>query len=420
MAWNEPGNKGNGNDPWGGGNGSGGNGSGGNGGGRRGNDQGPPDLDEMIRKLSKTVNGLLGGKGGSGSGGSGSGGSGGSVSSGASVGLLGGLVVLAAVVWAALGFYTVDEAERAVVLRFGEIQDEVVLPGLRWNPPLIDQVEKVNISRVNTRSYASDMLTTDENIVTVSISVQFIVADPMSYVVMVRDPQLGLDQAVESAVRHVVGSTTMDRVLTQGRADVAAEVRTRAQSYMEAYGTGIMITQVNVENAQPPMAVQAAFDDVIRAREDEQRAQNQALAYANRVIPEARGEAQRIIEQANAYRDQVIARAEGEASRFEQLLTEYERAPEVTRERLYIDAIQEVLSNTSKVLVDVEGGNNMMFLPLDRMMQGVTDITESTSRLQLNAQQIRELADQVGRELSSQSTTGDRARVETVPARGPR
>jgi membrane protease subunit HflK len=319
-----------------------------------------------------------------------------------------------------MGFYTVDEAERAVVLRFGEIQDEVVLPGLRWNPPLIDRVEKVNISRVNTRSYASDMLTTDENIVTVAISVQFIVADPMDYVVMVRDPQLGLDQAVESAVRHVVGSTTMDRVLTQGRADVAAEVRARAQRYMEAYSTGILITQVNVENAQPPMAVQASFDDVIRAREDEQRAQNQALAYANRVIPEARGEAQRIIEQANAYRDQVIARAQGEASRFEQLLTEYERAPEVTRERLYIDAIQEVLSNTSKVLVDVEGGNNMMFLPLDRMMQGVTESAAGGSRLQLNAQQIRDLADQVGRELSSQSTAGDRARVQTIPARGPR
>lgn len=409
MAWNEPGNKGNGNDPWGG-----------NGGGRRGNDQGgPPDLDEVIRKLSKTLNGLLGGKGSNSSGGSGSG-SGGSVSGGASVGLLGGLIVLAAVVWAALGFYTIDEAERGVVLRFGKIQEEVVLPGLRWNPPLIDQVEKVNISRVNTRSYSSDMLTTDENIVTVAISVQFVVADPMAYAVMVRDPQLGLDQAVESAVRHVVGSTTMDRVLTQGRADVAAEVRNRAQSYMEAYSTGIMITQVNVENAQPPIAVQAAFDDVIRAREDEQRAQNQALAYANRVIPEARGEAQRIIEQANAYRDQVIARAQGEASRFEQLLTEYSRAPEVTRERLYIDAIQEVLSNTSKVLVDVEGGNNMMFLPLDRMMQGVTDATDATSRLQLNSQQIRDLADQVNRELSSQSTTGDRARVQTVPARGPR
>ncbi|MBU2098102.1 MAG: FtsH protease activity modulator HflK [Gammaproteobacteria bacterium] len=409
MAWNEPGNKGNGNDPWGG------NGGGGRRGG--GNDQGPPDIDELIRNLSKKFNSLLGGKGGSGSGGSGSGGS---ASGGASAGLLGGLVVLAAVVWAALGFYTVDEAERGVVLRFGEIQDEVVLPGLRWNPPLIDRVEKVNISRVNTRSYSSDMLTTDENIVTVAISVQYIVEDPMAYAVMVRDPQLGLDQAVESAVRHVVGGTTMDRVLTQGRADVAAEVRTRAQSYMETYGTGIMITQVNVENAQPPVAVQPAFDDVIRAREDEQRAQNQALAYANRVIPEARGEAQRIIEQANAYRDQVIARAEGEASRFEQLLTEYERAPGVTRERLYIDAIQEVLANTSKVLVDVEGGNNMMFLPLDRMMQGTTNTSLTASGLQLNSQQLRDLADQVSRELSSQSTSADRARVQTVPARGPR
>lgn len=409
MAWNEPGNKGNGNDPWGG------NGGGGR---RGGNDQGPPDIDELIRNIGKKFNGLLGGKGGSGSGGSGSGGSAGG--GGASAGLLGGLVVLAAVVWAALGFYTVDEAERGVVLRFGEIQEEVVLPGLRWNPPLIDRVEKVNISRVNTRAYSSDMLTTDENIVTVAISVQFIVQDPMAYAVMVRDPQLGLDQAVESAVRHVVGGTTMDRVLTQGRADVAAEVRTRAQSYMEAYGTGILITQVNVENAQPPIAVQPAFDDVIRAREDEQRAQNQALAYANRIIPEARGEAQRLIEQANAYRDQVIASSQGEAARFEQLLTEYEQAPGVTRERLYIDAIQEVLANTSKVLVDVDGGNNMMFLPLDRMMQGTTNPAITPTGLPLNSQQMRELVDQVGRELSSQSTSVDRARVQTVPARGSR
>ena len=403
MAWNEPGNKGNGNDPWGG-----------NGGGRRGNDQGPPDLDELIRNLSKKVNGLLGGKGGSSSG------SGGSSSGGASAGLLGGLVVLAAVVWAAMGFYTIDEAERGVVLRFGELREEVVLPGLRWNPPLIDDVQKVNISRVNTRSYSSDMLTTDENIVTVAISVQYVVSDPMAYVVQVRDPQRGLDQAVESAIRHVVGGTTMDRVLTQGRADVANEIRIRAQRYMEAYRTGIQVTQVNVENAQPPVAVQAAFDDVIRAREDEQRAQNQALAYANRVIPEARGEAQRIIEQANAYRDQVIARAEGEANRFEQLLTEYEKAPGVTRERLYIDAIQEVLNNTSKILVDVEGGNNMMFLPLDRMMQGAVDGSSTMPRLQLNSQQIRELADQVGRELGTQSSSADRARVQQVPVRGGR
>ncbi len=404
MAWNEPGNKGKDNDPWG---------SGG-GGGRRGDDQGPPDIDELIKNLSKKFNGLFGGKGGSGS----SGGSGGSA--GASAGLLGGLVVLAAVVWAAMGFYTVDEAERGVVMRFGELRDEVVMPGLRWNPPLIDDVQKVNISRVNTRSYSNDMLTTDENIVTVSLSVQYIVEDPIEYVVRVRDPQSGLDQAVESAIRHVVGGTTMDRVLTQGRADVAAEVRERAQSYMENYQTGILVTQVNVENAQPPVAVQGAFDDVIRAREDEQRVQNQALAYANRVIPEARGEAQRIIEQANAYRDEVVARAEGEAYRFEQLLTEYALSPEVTRERIYIDAIQDVLRNSSKVLIDVEGGNNMMFLPLDRMMQqaGTGAMGNGVTSFQLNNQQLRELADQVSRELSSQSTT-DRSRTQ-MPARGPR
>lgn len=395
MAWNEPGNKGNGDDPWGSG-----------GGGRRKNDQGPPDIEELIRNLSKKFNGLLGGKSG------GSGGSSGG--SGVSAGLVGVAAVLAVVIWAASGFYTVDEAERGVVLRFGKLRDEVVLPGLRWNPPLIDDVQKVNISRVNTRSYSSDMLTTDENIVTVAISVQYIVQDPIRYAVMVRDPQRGLDQAVESAIRHVVGGTTMDRVLTQGRAEVGSEVRTRTQSYMDTYQTGIMVTQVNVENAQPPVAVQAAFDDVIRAREDEQRVQNQALAYANRVIPEARGEAQRIIEQANAYRDQVVARSEGEAFRFEMLLSEYREAPEVTRQRLYIDAIQDVLRNTSTVIVDVESGNNMMFLPLDRMLgEGATPMPATTPRLQLNSQQIRELADQVGRELSSQSAA-DRSRSQPL------
>lgn len=407
MAWNEPGNKGNGNDPWG----SGGGGSGG-GGGRRGDDQGPPDIDELIKNITNKVNGLFGGKTGSG----GSSGSGGG--SGVSAGLLGGLAVLAVVVWAAMGFYTIDEAERGVVLRFGELREEVVLPGLRWNPPIIDDVQKINISRVNTRSYSNDMLTTDENIVTVSISVQYLVADPIQYAIQVRDPQRGLDQAVEAAVRHVVGGTTMDRVLTQGRADAAAEVRERAQRYMEMYQTGILVTQVNVENAQPPVAVQNSFDDVIRAREDEQRAQNQALAYANRVIPEARGEAQRVIEQANAYRDQVVARADGEAFRFELLLAEYQQSPAVMRQRLYIDAIQEVLANTSKILVDVEGGNNMLFLPLDRIMDQGGQSAGAAPRMTFNSQQIRELADQVSREISSQSTA-DRSRVQTLPARRP-
>lgn len=402
MAWNEPGNKGNDNDPWG------------SGGGGRGGDQGPPDLDEVLRKLNKRLGGLFGGKGGSSGSGSGGG-------SGSTAGLAGIIIVVAAIAWAAGGFYTVDEAERGVVMRFGELRPEVVMPGLRWNPPLIDSVEKVNVSRVNTRSYSNDMLTTDENIVTVAVSTQYIVEDPVNFAIQVRDPQLGLDQAIESAVRHVVGGTTMDQVLTQGRAQVATEIRERAQSYMEAYGTGIMITQVNVENAQPPEAVQAAFDDVIRAREDEQRAQNQALAYANRVIPEARGEAQRIIEQANAYRDEVINRAEGEASRFDQLLVEYQLAPQVTRERLYIDAIEGVLANASKVLINTEGSNNMMYLPLDRLMQQTGNGQSgsgSSARLQLNDQQVRDIADQLSSQLNSQNSF-DRSRSTQTSTRRP-
>jgi len=400
MAWNEPGNKGNGNDPWGGGN-------------RGGGDQGPPDIDEVIKKVSRKLNSLLGGK----SGGSSGAGSGGGGNPGLSSGLLGGALAVVVVMWAAMGFYTVDESERGVVMRFGALRDEVVTPGLRWNPPIIDSVQKVNVSRVNTRSYARDMLTTDENIVNVSIDVQYLIDNPVKFAVVVRDPEMSLDHAAESAIRHVVGGTTMDRVLTQGRADVAAEVRERLQRYMNSYDSGILISQVTVRNAQPPDAVQGAFDDVIKAREDEQRVQNEALAYANRVVPVARGEAQRIIEQANAYRDQVVARAEGEAARFEQLLTEYEKAPEVTRERLYIDAMQTVMSNSSKVLIDVEGGNNMFYVPLDKIIeQGRA--TSANAAAQLTPQQLREISDQVSRELSV--TDADRARLQPVPARGAR
>jgi membrane protease subunit HflK len=400
MAWNEPGNKGNGNDPWGGG-------------GRGGGDQGPPDIDEVIKKVSRKLNSLFGGK----SGGSSSGGTGGGNAPGVSGGLLGGALAVVVVMWAAMGFYTVDESERGVVMRFGALRSEVVMPGLSWNPPLIDTVQKVNVSRVNTRSYARDMLTTDENIVNVSIDVQYLIEDPVKFVVVVRDPEVSLDHAAESAIRHVVGGTTMDRVLTQGRADVAAEVRDRLQRYMASYDSGILIQQVTVRNAQPPDAVQGAFDDVIKAREDEQRVQNEALAYANRVVPVARGEAQRIIEQANAYRDQVVARAEGEAARFEQLLTEYEKAPEVTRERLYIDAMQAVMSNSSKVLIDVEGGNSMFYLPLDKIIEQST-ATSASAAAQLTPQQLREISDQVTRELSV--TDADRARLQPVPARGAR
>lgn len=399
MAWNEPGNKGKDNDPWGGGRGNG------------GNDQKPPDLDEVIKSVTRKLNSLFGGgkSGGSSSGGSASGGG------GFSSGLFGGALVVLVLMWAAVGFYTVDESERGVVMRFGELREEVVQPGLRWNPPLIDEVQKINVSRVNTRSYSRDMLTTDENIVNVSIELQYLIDDPVKFVVVVRDPEVSLDHAAESAIRHVVGGTTMDRVLTQGREDVAVEVRERLQRYMSNYDSGILISQVTVRNAQPPDAVQGAFDDVIKAREDEQRVQNEALAYANRVVPTARGEAQRIIEQANAYHDQVIARAAGEASRFEQLLAEYEKAPAVTRERLYIDAMQSVMTNSSKVLIDVEGGNNMFYVPLDKIIeQG--NASRAASNAPLTPQQLREISEQNSRE--SSAAAADRARAQTTPTRG--
>lgn len=392
MAWNEPGNNGNDKDPWGG----------------RGDNQGPPDLEEVIKSVSRKLNSLFGGGKAGGSGGSSSG-------SGFSSGLFGGVIVLAVVIWAAMGFYSLDESERGVVMRLGVLQPNPVQPGLNWNPPLVDSVERVNVTRVNSRAYAKDMLTTDENIVTVSIEIQYVVNDPIKFVVVVRNPETSLDHAAESAIRHVVGGTAMDRVLTQGRAAVTAEIKERLQRYMTTYDSGITVTQVLMRDARPPEAVQSAFNDVIKAREDEQRVQNEALAYANRVIPVARGEAQRIIEQANGYRDQVVARAEGEASRFDQLLAEYDKAPKVMRDRLYIDAMQDVLGNTSKVLVDVEGGNNMFYVPLDKIMQ---QSANTGTQEQLSPQQVRELSEQVARDLAT--ANADRARVQSSTSRGGR
>ncbi|MYE29802.1 MAG: FtsH protease activity modulator HflK, partial [Gammaproteobacteria bacterium] len=358
MAWNEPGNNGNDPDPWGGG-------------GRRGGDnQGPPDIDEVIRNLLGRF-GILGGgsKGGSGGGKKASG-------KGMSGGLLAGFVVVALVVWGFLGFYIVDEAERAVVLRFGRVLDNTVTPGLHWNPPLVDEVNKVNVSELNSKEYQNRaMLTTDENIIDIVVTVQYRIDDPVKYVIAVQDPERSLDNASESAIRHVVGGNFMDQILTEGRPLVAADVHDRLQNYMDLYNTGIYISQVNVAAVNPPEAVRPAFEDVIEAREDEQRAQNQAQQYANRVIPEARGEAQRQIEQANAYKEEVIARAEGDASRFDQLLLEYQKAPEVTRQRMYIDSIQDVMTASSKIMIDVEGGNNMLYVPLDKILEQNTSVT---------------------------------------------
>jgi membrane protease subunit HflK len=347
MAWNEPGG---GNqdekDPWG-----------------KRDDQGPPDLDEAFRKLQNNLSGMFRGKG------SGAGGSGGGSMPKISLGLvsLGALVLV--IIYLAMGVYTVDAQERGVVLRFGKALEAIVLPGLHWNPPLIDQVLLENVTQVRSRPHDSEMLTEDENIVKVKMTVQYVIGDVKAYKLQVRDPDQSLYQATESAIRHVVGSTEMHEVLTEGRAALGVEVQGRIQTYMDVYGTGIRITQVNIDETAPPDAVRAAFDDVIKAREDEVRARNEADAYANQIIPEARGEAQRFIEEAEGYKARVIAQAEGEAARFNKLYAEYKLAPEVTRARMYIDTMESVMSNSTKVLIDVEGGNNLLYLPLDKLMQ---------------------------------------------------
>lgn len=405
MAWNEPGNNGNGNDkdkdkdPWGGG-------------GRKGGDQGPPDIDEVVRKLTKKFNSLFGG-GGGGGGGSSSTGSSSSGGGGLSAGLIAGLVAVVAVIWAFMGFYIVDEAERGVVLRFGKVMDLTVQPGLHWNPPVVDEVSLVNVSELNAKTYENRaMLTTDENIINIAVTVQYLIQDPVKYVIAVQDPELSLDNAAESAIRHVVGGNFMDQILTTGRDRMAADVQERLQDYMNVYNTGIFISQVNVVDAQPPDAVRPAFDDVIRAREDEQRVQNQAQQYSNQIIPEARGEAQRRIEAANAYSAEVVAEATGDASRFNQLLTEYLKSPEVTRQRLYIDSIEDVMTASSKIMVDVEGGNNMLFLPLDKLMEQSTTSINSSN----NTSDLRNLADQLAPFLPAPNSTNsvDRSRLPTT------
>lgn len=362
MAWNEPGGGNQGDkDPWG-----------------KRDGQGPPDLDEAFRKLQNNLAGMFRGKG-SGS----AGGSGGASLPGISLGVLGLGVVVLILFYLGLGVYTVDQQERGVVLRFGKALDAIILPGLHWNPPLIDHVLIENVTRVRSRPLDSEMLTEDENIVKVKMTVQYVISDVKAYKLQVKDPDESLYQAMESAIRHVVGSTEMHQVLTEGRAALAREVQERIQTYMDAYGTGIRVNEVNIDETAPPDAVRAAFDDVIKAREDEVRARNEADAFANQVIPEARGEAQRYLEEAEGYKRRVIAQADGEADRFNKLYKEYKAAPEVTRERMYIDTMESVMSNSTKILIDIEGGNNLFYLPLDRLMQqslGSTGNTGSQGR----------------------------------------
>ena len=353
MAWNEPnGGKGD-KDPWG-----------------NRKDQGPPDLDEAFRKLQNSLSGMFRGKGSTGEG---SGGGGAKLISAKIISIAGaGLLLL----YFVMGVYQVDQQERGVVLRFGKAQEAIILPGLHWNPPLIDRVLIENVTQVRSRPHDSEMLTEDENIVKVKMTVQYVINDVKKYKLQVRDPDESLYQATESAIRHVVGSTEMHEVLTEGRAALGEEVRIRTQRYMDAYGTGIQVTTINIDETAPPDAVRAAFDDVIRAREDEVRVRNEADAYANQIVPEARGEAQRYLEEAQGYKQRVMSESTGEAERFNKLYTEYRLAPEVTRDRMYIDMMEAVMSNSTKVMIDVEGGNNILYLPLDKIMQRPQDSNE--------------------------------------------
>ena len=323
-----------------------------------------------------------------------------------------GILAVGAVIWGFMGIYIVDEAERGVVLRFGKVLDTTVQPGLAWNPPIVDEVSLVNVSELNAKTYENRaMLTTDENIIDIEVTVQYLIEDPVKYVIAVENPELSLDNAAESAIRHVVGGNTMEQILTTGRDRVAADVEDRLQDYMNVYNTGIFVSQVNVVDAQPPDGVRAAFDDVIRARVDEQRAQNQAQQYANRVIPEARGEAQRQMEEANAYRDEVIAWAEGDASRFNQLLAEYTKAPAVTRQRMYIDSLQDVMTSSSKIMIDVEGGNNMLYVPLDKILE---QNSSALGARPTTAQELRDLANEIAPYLPGPSnSTVDRSRLNS-------
>jgi len=347
MAWNEPGGGNNDKDPWGNNN-------------RGGNNQ-PPDLDEALKQLMDKLNGMFGGKK--------SNGSGGSNNSGPGAGGFFGLILLFVIV--VLGFksvYTIDEQDRGVVLSVGKY-DRTLGPGLQFVIPFIEVLTTVNVTNVRNAELKELMLTQDENVVEVAMNVQYRVVDPVQFSLRVEDPEQSLSHAAESALRHEVGSTDMDPILTSGRTLLAGNVRDRLQNYMNTYQTGIEVDKVNIKEAAAPQQVKAAFDDVQSAKLDKERYVNEAEAYANTIVPEARGKAQRMIEEANAYKDQVIAKAEGEAERFTKLHKEYRKAPKVTRERLYLDSISKVYGNASKVLVDVEGGNNMMYLPLDKIME---------------------------------------------------
>jgi len=384
MAWNEPGGNRNDKDPWG--NNSGNNNN------KGGNNQGPPDLDEALKQLLNKVSGLFGG--GSGSPGKGRGGSG---QGAGGIFAIGFVLLFAFLVFKSI--YTIDEQQRGVVLQLGEYS-RTLDPGLQFIIPLFEKVLPVNVTNVRNAEIREEMLTQDENIVEVELNVQYTVSDPVAFALRVEDPERSLQHAAQSALRHEIGSTNLTPIMTSGRALLAANVQIRLQNFMDEYGTGVNVSVVNIKGARAPSAVQSAFDDVQKAILDKERYVNEAEAYANSIVPEARGKAQRMLSEANAYKEQVVAKAQGESDRFEKLLVEYKKAPKVTRERLYLDAISSVYTNSTKVMVDVEGGNNMMYLPLDQLMSRRSSVIANDA----DSGVVSSITDQVIEELRSRNT----------------
>ena len=346
--------------------------------GKRGN-EGPPDLDELWRRLNQRLNSMFGGKGG--------GGAAPQAPSGRQMGGgLGLLLIIVLLVWLASGFYIVDAPQRGVVLRFGKYV-ESTQPGPRWHLPWpIESAEVVNVSgnrsieigyRNNVKSKVlkeSLMITDDENIIDIQFAVQYVLKDPEDYLFNNRDPDATVMQAAESAIREVVGKSKMDFLLYEGKEQATTSVRKLMQDIIDRYKTGITISRVTMQDSQAPEQVQAAFDDAVKAGQDRERQKNEAQAYANDIIPKARGSASRLMQEAEGYKQSVIANGEGEASRFRQIVTEYNKAPSVTRDRLYLDTMQQILSNSSKIVVDQKSGGNLLYLPLDKLMQNaVTD-----------------------------------------------
>ena len=348
------------------------------------NNQTPPELDEVIKDFKNKFNSTFGGKS-----------SGNTGASKAAKGSFKYLVILALIVWLLTGIYIVDPAERGVVLRFGAFQESTT-QGPHWHIPYpVESVYKINVEQIRSaeigfrnvqNSYSggvsseSLMLTKDENMVDVKLAVQYKVADAQAFLFNVFQPELTLSHVVQSVIRQVVGDNTMDHVLTTGREQVALEVKSASQALLNEYNTGLMITAVTMQDAQPPVQLKAAFDDVVKAREDEQRYINEARAYANDIVPKARGASQRLLAEAEAYKSEVVSKSEGEAYRFSQILTEYTKAPGVTKERLYRETLEDVLSNTNKVIVD-SNSNSLMYLPIDQLINSnrVTRSGSSTS-----------------------------------------